>query len=145
MKWILAKIAVALGVALLQTLFVQGGVFLAFKAYALNGSPVKWGLGWGLTLSYYFAIFVAVCFAANLLVLFSPRKQVNNAGSVLLFAGLLLFLAAPAQMYPYRVACVAGISLIAYVSGLRLVIKERRKIQSRLAGKPGASSPEGSA
>lgn len=145
MKWILAKIAVALGVASLQTLFVQGGVFLAFKAYALNGSPVKWGLGWGLTLSYYFAVFVAVCFAANLLVLFSPRKQVNNAGSVLLFAGLLLFLAAPAQIYPYRVACVAGISLIAYVSGLRLVIKERRKIQSRLAGKPGASSPEGSA
>lgn len=143
MKWILAKISVALGVVLLQTLFVKGGVFLAFRACALNGSPVKWSVDWGLTLQYYFAVFVAVCFAANLLVLLSPRKQVNNAGSVLLFFGLLLFFASPAQVYPYRVACVAGISLIAYVSGLRLVIKERRKIQSKLAGKSGASISEG--
>lgn len=52
----------------------------------------------------------------------------NNAGSLLLFTGLLLFLAAPAMVYPYWVALVAGISLVAYVSGLRLVIKERGKI-----------------
>ena len=136
MKLILAKIAVALGVVLLQCLFAIGGVFLAFKAYALNGSPVMWGIDWGLTVRFYFTVFAAVCFAANILVLFSPRKQVNNAGSLLLFTGLLLFLAAPAMVYPYRVALVAGISLVAYVSGLRLVIKERGKIPNNACELP---------
>ncbi len=135
MKMVLAKILVASGVVLLQSLLVQGGVFLAFKVYELKGSPVMWGMDWGITVHYYFIVFLAVCFAANILVLFSPFKRVNNTGSLLLFMGLLLFLAAPAMVYPYRVALVAGMSLIAYVTGLRLVGKEREKIQNKLAGK----------
>lgn len=133
MKSVLAKIAVASGMALLQVLFAQGAVFLAFRAYAVSASPVTWGIAWGLTVQYYFAIFAAICFAANVLVLFSPFKRVNHAGSLLLFAGLLLFLASPAAVYPFRVALIAGISLIVYVSGLRLVIKECGKIQKKLA------------
>lgn len=136
MKLALAKISVVFGIVLLQVLFAQGGVFLAFKACALSGSPVMWGMDWGITVRYYFVVFAVICFAANILVLFSRRKQINNAGSLLLFAGLLLLLIAPAGIYPYRVALVAGISLIAYVSGLRLVIREREKIQkNELTGK----------
>lgn len=135
MKLALAKISVVLGIVLLQVLFAQGGVFWVFKSSALSGSPVIWGMDWKITARYYFVVFAAICFAANILVLFSRRKQINNAGSLLLFAGLLLLLAAPAGIYPYRVALVAGISLIAYVSGLRLVIKEREKILRKLTGK----------
>lgn len=131
MKLVLAKISVALGVVLLQSLFVQLGVWLAFKAFYLSKTPVMWGMDWGMSVQYYFAVFVAVCFAANILVLFSVRKRVNSAGSWLLFIGLLLFLAAPAMVFPYRAALVAGISLIAYVSGLRLITKEREKIQHK--------------